>query len=236
MERKRINIHHTWKSILHDEFDKEYFSNLQSKLDEERSEGLKLYPPESKTFHAFERTPFDQLKAVIIGQDPYHNPDQATGLSFSVPKNLKRPPSLLNIYKELNRDLGCKIPTHGDISVWADRGVLLLNAMLTVREKEPGSHRKIGWQQFTDAVISTISQRKQNIVFLLWGNFANGKKGLINENKHLVLQSAHPSPLAGNAFQGNEHFSKTNTYLRIHGIDAIDWDLEESENQLKLEL
>lgn len=184
---------------------------------------------------SFNRTPLNDVKAVIIGQDPYLNPDQAMGHCFSVPKTMKRPPSLLNIYKEINRDLGYDIPTHGDISPWADQGVLLLNAMLTVRKNEPGSHHKIGWQQFTDAVISKISEEKENVVFLLWGNFAKGKKALIDENKHLILESAHPSPLAGKAFQGNGHFSKTNTYLIEHGIEPIDWKLEEDiARQLEL--
>ena len=237
MNLAKINIHSSWKEILSEEFQKEYFKQISNQLKSESIEGLNIYPSDEKIFHAFDRTPFDQVKAVIIGQDPYHNPGQAMGLCFSVPKAVKRPPSLLNIYKEVYRDLGYAIPVHGDISPWADQGVLLLNAMLTVREKDPGSHRKIGWQQFTDAVILKISEEKENVVFLLWGNFAKGKKGLIDGSKHLILESAHPSPLAGNAFQGNGHFSKTNSYLIEHGKEPIDWKLENNAaDQLELKL
>ena len=236
MNPKKIKIESSWKAILSEEFAKPYFDDIFDKLLDEKENGNTVYPPSDKIFQAFDRTPLDDVKAVIIGQDPYHNPGQAMGLCFSVPKTMKRPPSLLNIYKEINRDLGYNIPTHGDISVWADQGVLLLNAMLTVRKNDPGSHRKIGWQQFTDAVISKISEERENVVFLLWGNFAKGKKVLIDENKHLILESAHPSPLAGKAFQGNGHFSKTNNYLIEHGIEPIDWKLEEdSVTQLEIE-
>lgn len=213
----------SWKALLSEEFSKPYFAGIREAIVKDKADGYTIYPPGGKIFHAFDRTPVSQVKAVILGQDPYHNPGQAMGLCFSVPRDIKRPPSLLNIYKEMHRDLGHEIVSHGDISAWADQGVLLLNAMLTVRAKSPGSHRKIGWQQFTDAVIQKISEEKENVVFLLWGGFARGKKKLIDPEKHLILESAHPSPLAGNAFQGNGHFSKTNEYLVAHGKEAIDW-------------
>ena len=235
MNPKKIKIESSWKAALSEEFAKPYFVELFDELDREEENENIIYPPHDKIFHAFDRTPLDDVKAVIIGQDPYHNPGQAMGLCFSVPKTMKRPPSLLNIYKELNRDLGYNIPKHGDISPWADQGVLLLNSMLTVRKNDPGSHRKIGLQQFTDAVISRISEEKENVVFLLWGNFAKGKRALIDENKHLILESAHPSPLAGKAFQGNGHFSKTNFYLIENGVEPIDWKIEKSTEQLELE-
>jgi len=175
-------------------------------------------------FNAFNTTSFDKLRVVILGQDPYHNPNEAMGLCFSVPKEIKVPPSLKNIYKELAQDVGFEIPSHGDLTAWADQGVFLLNAMLTVEHKKPASHRKIGWQLFTDAVIQTISDKKSNVVFLLWGNFAKGKRTLIDTEKHLVLESAHPSPLAGGAFFNNNHFSKTNQYLEQQGLEKINWN------------
>lgn len=236
MNASIINIDPSWKEILKEEFSQPYFSQLCTKLLNEKKEGHTIYPPSDKVFHAFDRTPFNKVKAVIIGQDPYHNPDQAMGLCFSVPKTVKRPPSLLNIYKEINRDLGYDIPTHGDISSWADEGVLLLNAMLTVRKNEPGSHQKIGWQQFTDAVISKISTQREHVVFLLWGNFAKGKKSLIDESKHLILESGHPSPFSARYFHGNAHFSKTNTYLTEKGKEPINWELDNDIDQLKLDL
>lgn len=236
MNPKNINIESSWKEALCDEFDKPYFLQLCENLVEEQENGHTIYPPSQKVFHAFERTPLDRVKAVIIGQDPYHNPDQAMGLCFSVPKTIKRPPSLLNIYKEINRDLEYPIPSHGDISPWTDQGVLLLNAMLTVRKNDPGSHRKIGWQQFTDSVISMISKKKDNVVFILWGNFAKGKKELIDQDKHLVLESGHPSPFSARYFHGNGHFSKTNSYLIENGKDPINWKIEDTFDQLKLKL
>lgn len=236
MNPSNIDIDSSWKEILKDEFIKPYFSNLCEDLSNEIDEGKTIYPPNEMIFHAFDRTPFDKVKAVIIGQDPYHNPEQAMGLCFSVPKHIKRPPSLHNIYKELHRDYGYEIPTHGDISPWADQGVLLLNAMLTVREKEPGSHRKIGWQQFTDAIISKISKKKDHVVFLLWGNFAKGKKELIDASKHLILESGHPSPFSARYFHGNGHFSRANDYLDVNGLDPIDWKISNESEQLTLEL
>jgi len=235
MNPKKIKIESSWNTLLKNEFNQSYFIDICTSLKNQREEGKTIYPSDDRVFHAFDRTPVSALKAVIIGQDPYHNPNQAMGLCFSVPKNMKRPPSLLNIYKELHRDLGYEIPTHGDISPWADQGVLLLNAMLTVRKNEPGSHRKIGWQQFTDAVITKISEKKKNVVFILWGNFAKGKKALIDETKHLVLESGHPSPFSARYFHGNAHFSKTNIYLEENGIEKINWKLEGNlSDQMKL--
>jgi len=231
------NIHKSWINALADEFKSDYFTSMLAQLQKEKDDGEIVYPPSELIFNAFNRTPFDKVKVVILGQDPYHKVGQAMGLSFSVPKTVKRPPSLLNIYKEINRDLGYAIPTHGDISPWADQGVLLLNAILTVREKSPGSHKQLGWQQFTDAVISKISAERENVVFLLWGNFAKSKKELIDESKHLVLESAHPSPMAGNAFQGNGHFSKSNEYLTQNGLKSVNWKISSDEaTQLKLGL
>ncbi|MCY7328114.1 MAG: uracil-DNA glycosylase, partial [Saprospiraceae bacterium] len=170
--------------------------------------------------------PFDAVKVVLIGQDPYHNPGEAMGLSFSVPRGVRIPPSLANIYRELHSDVGVPIPTHGDLTKWAEQGVLLLNAILTVEARQAASHQKIGWQTFTDAVIHQLSEQKTGLVFLLWGKFAQGKKGLIDLEKHTVLAAAHPSPLARDAFQGNKHFSKTNAILERQGQTPIDWTLD----------
>jgi uracil-DNA glycosylase len=217
---KAIQIEASWKKALQHEFEQDYFANIRSFLVTEIRAGKVIYPPGKLIFNAFNLVPFDQVKIVILGQDPYHNPGEAMG-----PRGVSIPPSLRNIYKELNRDIGFQIPNHGDLTDWATRGVLLLNAMLTVEHNRAGSHQKIGWQQFTDAVIHTISEQREGIVFMLWGNFAKSKKILIDSNKHLVLESAHPSPLAGNAFQGNGHFSKANAYLKAGGKGEVDWDL-----------
>ena len=179
-------------------------------------------------FNAFNLTPFDHVKVVVIGQDPYHGPGQAMGLSFSVPKGIKVPPSLKNIYKELANDVGIEVPDHGDLTYWARQGVFLLNAILTVEHKSPGSHKKVGWQKFTNAVIQKLSDEKEGLVFLLWGRFARSKVEIIDELKHYVLESAHPSPLAGDAFMGNHHFSKTNELLLRQGEKAIDWQVLKS--------
>jgi uracil-DNA glycosylase len=176
-------------------------------------------------FSAFNQTPFDAVKVVILGQDPYHNPGEAMGLCFSVPKGVRVPPSLVNIYKEIKSELGIEPPKHGDLSHWAAQGVLLLNAMLTVEAGKPASHQKIGWQTFTDAVIRRISEQKEGVVFLLWGNFARGKKALIDQERHYVLEAAHPSPLAGDAFQGCGHFARANEMLEKQGKMPIDWSL-----------
>ncbi|MEZ4907369.1 MAG: uracil-DNA glycosylase [Saprospiraceae bacterium] len=226
METKKIEIESSWKEVLKDEFEKEYFDQIKNHILDDRNNGKKIFPPGKLIFNAFNLTPFDKTKVVIIGQDPYHGYGQAMGLCFSVPRNIPRPASLLNIYKEMNRDLAIPIATHGDLTNWAKQGVLLLNAILTVVEKSPGSHSKIGWQEFTDKVIKKISEQKEGIIFLLWGNFAKNKKVLIDQTKHFVLESAHPSPLAGNAFQGNGHFSKTNELLIRQGKEPIDWNVE----------
>jgi len=220
-----VNIEISWQSFLAEEFEKHYFDEIVKFLKTEKSLNKTIYPKGNDIFKAFELTTVDQVKVIILGQDPYHNPGEAMGLCFSVPSDIRVPPSLKNIYKELNTDVGMTIPQHGNLTSWATQGVLLLNAMLTVGHKSPGSHRKIGWQQFTDAVISKLSSEKENLVFLLWGNFAKGKADLIDETKHLVLQAAHPSPLARGAFFGNKHFSKTNTYLKSKNKNPIGWEL-----------
>lgn len=216
-------IESSWKKALKDEFSKDYFENIRNTLKSAKKNGDKVYPPDPLIFRAFDATPFDKVKVVIIGQDPYHGPGEAMGLCFSVPKGVRVPPSLKNVYKEIKEDLGCKVPEHGDLTSWANQGVLLLNAMLTVKHKSPGSHKKIGWQTFTNAVIKKISDEKSGVTFLLWGRFAQGKKEFIDELKHYVLEAAHPSPLAGGAFFGNKHFSKTNDLLEKQGHSKINW-------------
>lgn len=221
-----VKIEASWKEVLEDEFKKPYFKQITEHIKTEKAQGKTIYPPGSLLFNAFEKTPFDQVKVVILGQDPYHGPRQAMGLSFSVPKGVPPPPSLVNIFKEIHEDVGAPIPGHGDLTSWAEQGVLLLNASLTVRAGEPMSHSKIGWHLFTDCVISKISEGKENIVFLLWGKFAQEKKELINAKKHHLLKAAHPSPLsASHGFFGCKHFSKTNHYLMKQGIDPINWAL-----------
>jgi uracil-DNA glycosylase len=220
-----VKIEESWKALLKEEFSKEYFLKLRTFLHEEKKAGKEIYPVGSLIFNAFQLTPTSNLKVVILGQDPYHNPGEAMGLSFSVPSDVKVPPSLKNIYKEINADLGCTIPVHGDLTSWANQGVLLLNAMLTVEKNKPLSHSNIGWQDFTNQVITSISNELDGIVFLLWGNFAKTKLGLIDTSKHLVLQSAHPSPLAGKAFFNNHHFSQANDYLVSKGKKPIDWQI-----------
>jgi len=214
-----------WDNHLQDEFQKKYFQTLLSFLNEEKAKGI-VYPDEKNIFAAFNRTPFSKVKVVLIGQDPYHGFGQANGLSFSVTKGIKIPPSLKNIFKEINTDLGIEKPNHGDLTKWADQGVLLLNATLTVRANEAGSHQKKGWETFTDAVIRLLSDKKQGIVFLLWGNFAHGKEILIDKNRHTILKAAHPSPLARGAFFGCKHFSMTNKILIEQGNSPIDWKIE----------
>lgn len=224
MDPNNVKIEASWKEALWESLASENFEEIAQFLKQEKQAGKTIYPPGPLIFNAFNTTSFDKLRVVILGQDPYHNPNEAMGLCFSVPKEIKVPPSLKNIYKELAQDVGFEIPSHGDLTAWADQGVFLLNAMLTVEHKKPASHRKIGWQLFTDAVIQTISDKKSNVVFLLWGNFAKGKRTLIDTEKHLVLESAHPSPLAGGAFFNNNHFSKTNQYLEQQGLEKINWN------------
>ncbi len=225
MGADKVNIEAGWKEVLRDEFEKPYFDRIRQFLKTELGQGKKIYPPGPKIFNAFDSTPFDKVKAVVIGQDPYHGPGQAMGLSFSVPRDVRPPPSLNNIYKELKSDLGIDHPGHGDLTAWTRQGVFLLNAILTVEHKKAGSHRKIGWEQFTDAVIKKLSEKRETLVFLLWGRFARSKVSLIDQSKHFVLESPHPSPLAGNAFLGNRHFSKTNQILKEHSMSEIDWRL-----------
>lgn len=221
-----VKIDPSWKAVLQDEFRKPYFKNIVQHLKTEKLQGKTIYPPGSQIFNAFNTTPFDKIKAVLLGQDPYHGQGQAMGLSFSVPKGMPAPPSLINIFKELREDVGLNTPAHGDLTTWAEQGLLLLNASLTVRSADPMSHSKIGWHLFTDAVISKISTAKSNIVFLLWGKFAQEKMKLIDGSKHLMLTAAHPSPLsAHNGFFGCRHFSKTNEYLIKTGRDPINWSL-----------
>ncbi len=221
-----VRIEESWKKALASEFERPYFQTISTFLKTEIADGKTIYPPGPLIFNAFEKTPLHKVKVVILGQDPYHNPDEAMGLSFSVPKGIRTPPSLKNIYKEINADLGLPIPTHGDLTAWTEQGVFLLNAMLTVEKNRAASHQQIGWQFFTDAVIRKLSEERENLVFMLWGNFAKRKKELIDTNKHLVLESAHPSPLAGNAFSGCRHFSKANYHLKLNDITEIDWQIQ----------
>ncbi|WP_212005795.1 uracil-DNA glycosylase [Chitinophaga sp. HK235] len=221
-----VQIEDSWKEILKDEFNKTYFAEIVMHLKHEKALGKTLYPAGNNIFNAFEKTPFSNVKVVILGQDPYHGPGQAHGLSFSVPDGIKPPPSLVNIYKEMKTDLGLEIPQSGNLTKWAEHGVLLLNAFLTVRAGEPASHSKIGWENFTDAVIRKISDQKRDVVFLLWGRFAQDKQILIDATKHHILKAAHPSPFsAANGFFGCKHFSKTNELLLKAGIEPVDWRL-----------
>ena len=221
-----VKIEESWKEVLQQEFSKPYFENIVALLKTEKVQGKTIYPPGSLIFNAFYKTPFNKLKVLLLGQDPYHGKGQAMGLSFSVPKGVRPPPSLINIFKELQADTGVPIPSHGNLTHWAQQGVLLLNASLTVRANEPMSHAKTGWATFTDAVIKKISDNKEHVVFLLWGKFAQEKQVLIDETKHCILKAAHPSPFSAHSgFFGCHHFSKTNEYLTSNGIDPIDWKL-----------
>ena len=221
-----VKIEPGWKKALWNTFSEPYFAALRSFLKTEKEAGKVVYPSGELIFHAFEKTPFDAVKIVIIGQDPYHGNGQAHGLSFSVPNGIGIPPSLRNIYKELADDIsGFVIPKHGNLEKWAEQGVLLLNATLTVRAKEAGSHQKKGWEQFTDAAIRALNDEKSGIVFLLWGKYAQEKGKIIDTQKHHVLKAAHPSPLAGNAFQGCKHFSQTNDFLITQGKEPINWQV-----------
>ena len=219
-------IEESWKNVLQNEFDSEYFATLKSKLVEEKKQYV-VYPPGQQIFAAFDYTPFDAVKVVILGQDPYHGAGQANGLCFSVATGIKKPPSLENIFKEINSDLGIPIPEIGNLEKWAKQGVLLLNASLTVRANTPNAHQEFGWQKFTDAVIRNLSEQKTGIVFLLWGKFAQGKESLIDTSKHHILKAAHPSPFSAySGFMGCKHFSKTNEILTSMGKSPIDWSVD----------
>jgi uracil-DNA glycosylase len=219
-----VKIEPSWKAVLKAEFSKPYFQQAVTFLKVERAQGKTIYPPGGLIFNAFNTAPFDAVKVVILGQDPYHGAGQAHGLSFSVPDGVPPPPSLVNIYKELLSDIGMPIPKTGNLTKWANQGILLLNAVLTVRANEAASHAKLGWMEFTDAVIRKVSDEKKDVVFLLWGRFAQEKQSLIDETKHHVLKAAHPSPLsAHNGFFGCQHFSKTNVLLMKAGHAPIDW-------------
>lgn len=221
-----VKIEESWKQVLKDEFDKPYFQQIVAFIKTEKTAGKIIYPPGQLIFNAFSKTPFAKVEVVLLGQDPYHNKGQAHGLSFSVPPGVQPPPSLINIFKELKADIGIQIPATGDLESWATQGVLLLNASLSVRQNEPGSHSKIGWLRFTDTVIEKLSEQKKGIIFLLWGKFAQEKQSLIDETKHIVLKAAHPSPFsADKGFFGCRHFSKTNELLVKQNKEPINWKL-----------
>lgn len=220
-----VKIENSWAEALKDEFEKEYFQKITSYLKHEIASGIVVYPKGGNIFKAFDSTPLNRVKVVILGQDPYHGEGQAHGLSFSVQEGVHQPPSLQNIFKELRDDLGIPLPNTGNLELWAQRGVFLLNSVLTVRAGLPASHSKIGWSLFTDRVISILSEKREGVVFMLWGNYARSKRELIDHNKHLVLEAAHPSPLARGAFFGCRHFSKANEYLIAKGKDPVNWNL-----------
>ena len=218
-----VKIEQSWKERLSSEFEKDYFSQLITFVKEEYRQRT-IYPPGPCIFSAFEHCPFDKVKVVILGQDPYHEPGQAHGLCFSVNDGVQFPPSLVNIFKEIKADIGTDAPTTGNLTRWAEQGVLLLNATLTVRAHQAGSHQNRGWETFTDAAIRVLAESKEHLVFILWGSYAQKKGAFIDRNKHLVLTSAHPSPLSAyNGFFGNKHFSRTNDYLKAHGETEINW-------------
>lgn len=220
----KITIEPSWKQVLKDEFEKPYFKDLAVFVKNEYAL-YTCFPPENQVFSAFDHTPFNEVKVVIIGQDPYHGPDQAHGLCFSVGDNVKAPPSLKNIFEEIRTDIGSPIPKNGHLARWADQGVLMLNATLTVRAHQAGSHQNKGWEKFTDAVIEKLSEERERLAFMLWGGPAKKKGRKIDDSKHLVLTSGHPSPLAANRgyWFGNKHFSKANTYLKANGKSRISW-------------
>lgn len=219
----KVKIEESWEKVLQPDFDKPYFKELTDFVRSEYA-ATTIYPPASLIFNAFNLCPFDKVKVVIIGQDPYHGPGQAHGLCFSVNDGVQFPPSLQNIFKEIKSDLDIPIPTSGNLTRWAEQGVLLLNATLTVRAHSAGSHQKKGWETFTDSVIRILAEQKENLVFILWGAYAQKKGAFIDNNRHLILSSAHPSPLSAyNGFFGNHHFSRTNEWLQKHGIDTINW-------------
>ena len=220
-----VRIEQSWKKALSEEFEKPYFRELVAELHREKQAGITVYPPGGSIFKAFDLCPLDKVKVVILGQDPYHNPGQAMGLSFSVPEGVAAPPSLKNIFKEIESDLGIRMSGSTDLTPWARQGVLLLNSVLTVRAGAAASHSGLGWQEFTDAVIRIISETQDGVVFLLWGNYAKTKAPLIDISRHHILAAAHPSPLARGAFFGCRHFSRVNEILEYEGKSPIDWKL-----------
>jgi len=227
MPTPKVQIESSWKAALESEFSKPYFKTLIDFIKQEKEEGKTVYPPGSLIFNAYNLTPLDGVKVVILGQDPYHNPGQAMGLSFSVPRGVTPPPSLRNIYKEIEDSLNIPRPQHGDLTKWAEQGVFLLNAMLTVERNQPGSHKRSGWQYFTDASIKAVNDKTEHSVFMLWGAFARKKAELIDGSRHLILESTHPSPFsADKGFFGNHHFKQANEYLESHGKKPIDWSLD----------
>lgn len=224
--QQRVQLEPGWKTALAGEFEQDYMQALRAFLLKEKEAHKEIYPPGAKIFSAFEHTPFDHVNVVILGQDPYHGPGQAHGLSFSVPDGVRPPPSLVNIFKEIEKDLGLARPSHGNLESWADQGVLLLNATLTVEKAQAGSHQKKGWERFTDAVIDRINQQRENVVFMLWGSYAQKKGAIIDRDRHLVLTAPHPSPLSAHrGFLGCGHFSQANEYLQSKGKPVIDWSL-----------
>jgi len=221
-----VKIERSWEELLKEEFEKDYFKAILRFLQEEQHEGVEVFPQEEDIFNAFNSVPLSRLKVVILGQDPYHSKGQAHGLSFSVPQSVKIPPSLRNIYKELEQDVNFIRPQHGSLQAWAEEGVLLLNAHLTVEANKPNSHKAIGWERFTDSVIEKLSLERENLVFLLWGKFAQSKVELIDGERHKILTAAHPSPFSAHSgFFNCRHFSKTNKYLRENGCSEINWQL-----------
>lgn len=224
---ENFTIEPSWDNVLGQEYKKDYFLNLSEFIKKERNSGDQIYPVKGLVFNAFKKTPYDRVKVVIIGQDPYHGEGQAEGLSFSVPMGIRQPPSLRNIFKELHDDLGVAIPCHGSLEKWAEQGVLLLNATLTVAKSKPLSHHNRGWEQFTDAVVHTLAKHEERIIFLLWGKNALQKAGFLAETHHHVLTAPHPSPFsAHNGFFGCRHFSMTNQLLQQWGKEPIDWQLD----------
>lgn len=226
MSDNNIKIENSWKRVLSEEFEKPYFVELRNFLQNEKAAGKIIYPPGSLIFNAFNSTPFDKVRVVILGQDPYHGVGQAHGLCFSVQYGIKPPPSLMNIYKELKEDVGIEIPNHGNLQHWTAQGVFLLNAILTVEANKPASHQKRGWEEFTNAVIQKLSKEREGLIFLLWGNFAQQKSNLIDERKHTILQAPHPSPFSAHSgFFGCKHFSKVNTILTQRNEPPINWQV-----------
>lgn len=228
---REVRLEASWKAELADEFSRDYMQALREFLLQRKQAGQVIYPPGPQIFNALDHTPFDKVKVVIIGQDPYHGPGQAHGLCFSVQPGVPIPPSLQNIFKEIHNDLGLRQPPHGCLTAWADQGVLLLNAVLTVEDGRAGSHQGKGWELFTDAVISALNRKRDHLVFLLWGSYAQKKGAVIDRSRHLVLESPHPSPLSAHrGFFGNKHFSETNRYLATHGLEPINWQLPLIQN------